>query len=74
MSGDVPVRICEGLEVKFLRSTHLNNLYCVLRFCKIIITCVLMRLCYHASFHSLLSLLDFYDSKIYHTSNINYCK
>jgi hypothetical protein len=24
MSGDVPVRICEGLEVKFLRSTHLR--------------------------------------------------
>ena len=26
MSGDVPVRICEGLEVKFLRSTHLNTI------------------------------------------------
>ena len=25
MSGDVPVRICEGLEVKFLRSTHLKH-------------------------------------------------
>ena len=23
MSGDAPVRICEGLEVKFLWSTHL---------------------------------------------------
>ena len=25
MSGDVPVRFCEGLEVKFLRSTHLKH-------------------------------------------------
>lgn len=25
MSGDAPVRICEGLEVKFLWSTHLKN-------------------------------------------------
>ena len=25
MSGDVPFRFCEGLEVKFLRSTHLKH-------------------------------------------------
>ncbi|WP_303682106.1 hypothetical protein [Pelodictyon luteolum] len=25
MSGDAPVRFCEGLEVKLLRSTHLYS-------------------------------------------------